>query len=260
MEGIIEGFYGRPWTWDERAEVCASATNAGCATTSTHPKTIRCTGRWRTPYGRDVLDGFTTRRRGHVARGLRDLAGVVHRRRLTGRSRRAAGTRSTKWSVSVSTSCASRLDDIPFGAGAGRRACRAHPVAARPSRRPCRPVLIPTEYVGTGATPLPRGARRGRTRRRADRVDRLARRECDHHCRRGPGASGRDARTAAAAVGQLSGQRRVDGGPAPPRPAVGARPVSSTSATATWRTRWCSRAVLGCRWRRSPRGCGAVTR
>lgn len=38
MHGIIEGFYGTPWTWRERREVAASLAGAGMDTYVYAPK------------------------------------------------------------------------------------------------------------------------------------------------------------------------------------------------------------------------------
>jgi hyaluronoglucosaminidase len=63
VRGIIEGFYGPPWSWDDRRAVCASLAPAGMDTYVYAPKDDPLhRERWREPYD----DGF-----------LRDLAELV---------------------------------------------------------------------------------------------------------------------------------------------------------------------------------------
>src|SRR5215218_1548116 len=56
MRGAIEGFYGAPWTWDERREVCRGIAAAGGDTYVYAPKDDPLhRERWRTPYPDDDL-------------------------------------------------------------------------------------------------------------------------------------------------------------------------------------------------------------
>ena len=59
MRGIIEGFYGTPWTWQERHSVCAVLADAGMDTYVYAPKDDPLHREaWRDPYQSDVLDEF----------------------------------------------------------------------------------------------------------------------------------------------------------------------------------------------------------
>lgn len=59
MRGIIEGFYGTPWTWDERRSVCAALATAGMDTYVYAPKDDPLhRAEWREPYPTAVLDEF----------------------------------------------------------------------------------------------------------------------------------------------------------------------------------------------------------
>ena len=59
LAGIIEGFYGKPWTWDERAEVMRWCHERGMDTYVYAPKDDpKHRERWREPYGNGKLDGF----------------------------------------------------------------------------------------------------------------------------------------------------------------------------------------------------------
>lgn len=56
MQGIIEGFYGPPWTWTERAVVCAELAGAGMDTYVYAPKDDPLhRDRWREPYDAGFL-------------------------------------------------------------------------------------------------------------------------------------------------------------------------------------------------------------
>ena len=59
IAGIIEGFYGRPWSWDERAMVMRACHGWGMDTYVYAPKDDpKHRERWRDPYGSGKLDGF----------------------------------------------------------------------------------------------------------------------------------------------------------------------------------------------------------
>lgn len=59
MRGLIEGFYGTPWTWAERTEVCAALGRAGMDTYVYAPKDDPLHRvDWRTPYPAEELTGF----------------------------------------------------------------------------------------------------------------------------------------------------------------------------------------------------------
>jgi hypothetical protein len=57
--GIIEGFYGPPWTWDDRAAVGRFCAERGADTYVYAPKSDPLhRDEWRTPYGTEMLDAF----------------------------------------------------------------------------------------------------------------------------------------------------------------------------------------------------------
>ena len=59
MRGIIEGFYGTPWTWQERRSICALLADAGMDTYVYAPKDDPLhRSEWREPYPNEVLDEF----------------------------------------------------------------------------------------------------------------------------------------------------------------------------------------------------------
>ena len=60
VSGIIEGFYGRPWTWDERAEVMRFCHDRGMRHYVYAPKDDpKHRAEWRSPYDTDELDGLS---------------------------------------------------------------------------------------------------------------------------------------------------------------------------------------------------------
>ena len=59
MRGIIEGFYGPPWGWDLRRELCSVLADAGMDTYVYAPKDDPLhRDRWREPYPPGVLEDF----------------------------------------------------------------------------------------------------------------------------------------------------------------------------------------------------------
>ncbi len=59
--GLIEGFYGTPWSWDLRREVCRTLAGAGMDTYVYAPKDDPLhRDRWREPYPRSFLDHMVT--------------------------------------------------------------------------------------------------------------------------------------------------------------------------------------------------------
>jgi hyaluronoglucosaminidase len=61
MHGIIEGFYGTPWSWQERQDVATALARAGMDTYVYAPKDDPLhRERWREPYPAVELDGFAS--------------------------------------------------------------------------------------------------------------------------------------------------------------------------------------------------------
>jgi hyaluronoglucosaminidase len=57
--GVIEGFYGTPWSWDDRIEVCRFLADHGADTYVYAPKSDPLhRDEWRTPYPTETLDAF----------------------------------------------------------------------------------------------------------------------------------------------------------------------------------------------------------
>lgn len=121
MHGIIEGFYGEPWSWAERAAVCSELADAGMDTYVYAPKDDPLhRSRWREPYGDDFLES---------------LAGLVERSELsvafavspglsldaTSEADRRALVQKFRSVLEVGVSCVGVFfDDIPPANGLGR--------------------------------------------------------------------------------------------------------------------------------------------
>ncbi|MEY2438608.1 MAG: hyaluronoglucosaminidase [Acidimicrobiaceae bacterium] len=155
IAGIIEGFYGRPWTWDERAHVMRFCHERGMTHWVYAPKSDPLhRERWRDPYDAEVLDGFARLAgEGTLQLGFGISPGLTmsyshddDRAALAAKVDQVVG-------VGVGLVCLA-LDDIPF---AGGPQGRAHAEVTTWLREHlgdrARLVLVPTEYVGTAGSP-----------------------------------------------------------------------------------------------------------
>ena len=262
MFGLIEGFYGPPWSWAARAEVMRVGHERGLDLYLYGPKDDPLhRERWREPYPPDELDGFAglvaedTMRVGFaISPGLSIDVGLGRRPgRPGGQGRPAAGAWASTWwrCCSTTSRCARawapstpQLTAWLHDHLAGRAVADpdARPSTPAPARRPTStpwPRACPTTCpsAGPGAAVVCDEITVAEARARAD----------------APG------RPAAVRLGQLPGQRRADGRPAVPRARCGAAsPAWSRCARATWPTRWCSPGPRCCRWPRWRPGCGAT--
>ena len=155
IAGIIEGFYGRPWSWDERATVMRFCHERGMRHYVYAPKDDpKHRAEWRVPYDSETLDGFArlasegTLRVGFgISPGLSiDYGSWDDRADLARKIDQVVG-------VGVDLVCLA-LDDIPFG---GREQGVAHADLTKWLREHLGDraslLLVPTEYVGTAPTP-----------------------------------------------------------------------------------------------------------
>jgi hyaluronoglucosaminidase len=155
IAGIIEGFYGRPWTWDERAAVMRACHSWGMTHYVYAPKDDpKHRQRWRDPYGDGKLGGFARL----VGEGtLRVGFGISPGLSIDCSSRSDRAALGAKVDQVLETGIdlvVLALDDIPFG-GADQGVAHAalttwlrEHLGDRASL-----VLVPTEYVGTASTP-----------------------------------------------------------------------------------------------------------
>jgi len=155
VSGIIEGFYGRPWTWDERAEVMRFCHDRGMRHYVYAPKDDpKHRAEWRSPYKNKALDGFARLAAEdtlHVGFGISpglsiDYESAGDRAALAAKIDQVVG-------VGVDLVCLA-LDDIPFG-GADQGVAHAALTTWLRDHLGDRAtlVLVPTEYVGLEPTP-----------------------------------------------------------------------------------------------------------
>jgi beta-N-acetylglucosaminidase len=154
IRGLIEGFYGRPWTWDERLLVLRHCAERGMTDYVYAPKSEpKHRDRWREPYDGAELDGFARLVAGAgvrvgfaVSPGLTvDPASADDRRDLGAKVDQVVAT-------GVDLVCLG-LDDLPWRPGLGPgHAALADWLAGHLAGR-ADLVLVPTEYAGTQSTP-----------------------------------------------------------------------------------------------------------
>ena len=150
IRGVIEGFYGRPWTWDERIEVARWCADRGMTHYLYAPKDDPKHRRdWRVPYDDDELAGFgrlIDSRTLDVGFALSPGLSINY---LDDADRRALAAKlAPMLDAGVRWVCLA-LDDIPVRAGLGedQAALTAWLHGWLDGRAAL--VLVPTEYVGT---------------------------------------------------------------------------------------------------------------
>jgi hypothetical protein len=153
--GLIEGFYGPPWSWDARREVAAWCHERGLRDYVYAPKDDpKHRERWAEPYDADELAGFEAfAAAGTLALGFAISPGLsIDADDDDDRARLAAKVDQVV--AAGATSVVLALDDIPFGGGPQGEVharlttwLRAH-LDGRAALS-----LIPTEYVGTRPSP-----------------------------------------------------------------------------------------------------------
>ena len=148
---MIEGFYGRPWTWDERIDVCRWCAERGMTDYVHAPKDDPLhRSAWRDPWPPAALDGF---RRLAAEGGLRvgvalspglsiDYASEADRRALL-----------DKVLAPAAGLVVLALDDIPNRPGLGKDHAALTAWLARALDGRADLAVVPTEYVGGRPTP-----------------------------------------------------------------------------------------------------------
>ncbi len=152
--GLIEGFYGRPWTWDERLEVLRWCGARGMTHYVYAPKDDpRHRAEWREPYDRAALDGF---RRlvddsGFVI-GFGISPGLSIDPRSTADRDALLAKVEQALSAGIALVCLA-LDDIPARPGLGAEHAELTTWLHERLTGRAGLLLVPTEYVGVRATP-----------------------------------------------------------------------------------------------------------
>ena len=153
--GVIEGFYGPPWSWDARLEVAAGCGARGMADYVYAPKDDpKHRDAWRDPYDRAELAGFERfAMAGSLGLGFALSPGLTMD--YDDPDDRAHLAAKVDQVVAVGAGLVVlALDDIPFGGGPqGAAHARVTTWLRHHLGDRARLALIPTEYVGTAASP-----------------------------------------------------------------------------------------------------------
>jgi hyaluronoglucosaminidase len=155
IAGVIEGFYGRPWTWDERVLVCRWAAARRLGDYVYAPKDDpKHRAAWREPYDDEELAGFSRIvTEGGVRLGFAISPGLSIEAGDPGD--RAALAAKVDQILDVGARLVVlALDDIPFGGGPQGRDHAALTAWLRDHLGERATLcLVPTEYVGVRPTP-----------------------------------------------------------------------------------------------------------
>lgn len=153
--GVIEGFYGPPWTWDARLEVAAWCADRGMVDYVYAPKDDpKHRERWRDPYDVPELAGFERfAADGRLRLGFAISPGLSMA--YDDATDRAALAAKVDQLVAVGAHLVVlALDDIPLGGGPqGEAHARLTAWLREHLDRRADLVLVPTEYVGTRSSP-----------------------------------------------------------------------------------------------------------
>jgi hyaluronoglucosaminidase len=162
ISGIIEGFYGRPWTWAERTAVADAIAGWGMADYVYAPKDDpKHRERWREPYDDDELAGFAAFAAGS---SLRLGFGISPGLSIDGAAdadRRALGSKVDQVVDAGARLVVLCLDDIAFGGepqGIEHGDLTAWLAGHLGDRAAL--ALVPTEYVGIRPSPYLRALAR----------------------------------------------------------------------------------------------------
>jgi hypothetical protein len=154
VRGLIEGFYGAPWTWDARVDVIRWCAERGMTHYVYAPKDDpKHRERWREPYSADELAGFTRL----VAEAAMDVGFAISPGLSidysSGDDRAALAAKCEQVvTLGVRLLCLA-LDDIPFRPGLGADHAALTTWLRNRFDGRADVVLVPTEYVGSRSTP-----------------------------------------------------------------------------------------------------------
>ena len=155
LVGLIEGFYGPPWSWTSRGEVAGWCADRGMTDYVYAPKDDpKHRERWRDPYDGLELEGFA----GFAVDGALRLGFAISPGLSidcsSGADRAVLGAKVDQVVEAGAAAVVLALDDIPFGGGpqgeehASLTAWLHDHLAGRAHLS-----LVPTEYVGTARSP-----------------------------------------------------------------------------------------------------------
>lgn len=155
LVGVVEGFYGRPWSWDARVEVGRWCATRGMTHYVYAPKDdAKHRERWREPYDQEELAGFERfAEEGSLRLGFGISPGLSMRYDAAA-DREALGAKVDQVIGAGAELIMLALDDIPFGGGEQGAAHARLTTWLRDQLDPTVAVLLcPTEYVGTDTSP-----------------------------------------------------------------------------------------------------------
>lgn len=162
ITGVIEGFYGRAWTQDERFRIMDWTADAGMNAFIYGPKDdVHIRARWRFPYEAGDLAAIADLARGAHDRGLRFWGAIAPSLDITysdPADRAALKARLDQWIAIGVTEVVLLYDDIPsvlpaadrahFADFASAQADVANDMAAHMAASGGRIIFCPTEYCG----------------------------------------------------------------------------------------------------------------
>lgn len=153
IRGVIEGFYGQPWSWDQRIDVMAWCHARGMTHYLYAPKDDPLhREHWREPYPSEALAGFERLLAAgtlEVGFALSPGLSIDHRSAEDRAALRAKLTQLT--SLGVRLVCLA-LDDIPPRPGLGDEHARLTTWLRDELDGDVELILVPTEYTGTAPT------------------------------------------------------------------------------------------------------------
>ena len=154
VRGLIEGFYGRPWTWDERIEVSRWCADRGMTHYLYAPKDDpKHRAQWRDAYEPDELEGFDRLvESGALDVGFAISPGLSIDYTDDGDRRALAGKLEPMLDAGVRWVCLA-LDDIPVRPRLGEEQAALTAWLHEWLGGRAELVLVPTEYVGTRGSP-----------------------------------------------------------------------------------------------------------
>ena len=154
VRGVIEGFYGPPWSWEVRAEVMAWCHQRGMDLYLYAPKDDPLhRQRWREPYGAEAIAGFEALvAQETLAVGFAISPGLSMDY-ASPDDRRALGAKVDQVVDLGVTTIALLLDDIPVRPGLGPDHAALTTWLRDHLDGRARLVMTPTEYTGVRSTP-----------------------------------------------------------------------------------------------------------
>lgn len=154
IRGVIEGFYGPPWSWTDRAHVMATCHRWGMTHYVYAPKDDPYhRQQWRTPYPSADLDGLTGLvEQDTLAVGFAISPGLTMDYGDPGDRAALAAKIDAVVARGVRLVCLA-LDDIPPRPGLGAAHAEVTTWLHEHLGDRARLVLVPTEYTGTDPTP-----------------------------------------------------------------------------------------------------------